>query len=343
MKPWERKLFEWGLLGYLVRDVIGADQEESFGIRQNHSMYLTDWHRLVAKHFVDHAYDVFVPKRGWGEYMMKRLCIWLDPNGSEWRAARLLGGTLAAICRKAGDPPATAAPPTPDRFESLLRCPDCHGGLARDAADTLVCAACGYQAALEGGVYNLLRSADRAELYPGDRQDIIDFSLPGHQERLLEGWSDLEGVFGNKFRWIGARASARLVRVHPGPAPARLRARERLRPGTAGHRRGGGQRGDPDAPHPPAPRTLCHRGRPSRRPRVPHRYRCLPHLGEPTRRRPHPHRQHQHDPADPRGITGTTGAPPSYFLNEVIPCANCFRTCYWPACCWRWPRAISKT
>ena len=24
MKPWERKLYDWGLLGYLVRDVIGA-------------------------------------------------------------------------------------------------------------------------------------------------------------------------------------------------------------------------------------------------------------------------------------------------------------------------------
>jgi len=40
MKPWERKLFDWGLLGYLARDVIGAEQEESFGIRQNHQMYL---------------------------------------------------------------------------------------------------------------------------------------------------------------------------------------------------------------------------------------------------------------------------------------------------------------
>ena len=48
MKPWERKLFDWGLLGYLARDVIGAEQEESFGIRQNHKMYLADWHRLIT-------------------------------------------------------------------------------------------------------------------------------------------------------------------------------------------------------------------------------------------------------------------------------------------------------
>src|ERR1035437_5632363 len=51
MKSWERKLFEWGLLGYLARDVIGAEQEESFGIRQNHKMYLGDRRRLIAKHF----------------------------------------------------------------------------------------------------------------------------------------------------------------------------------------------------------------------------------------------------------------------------------------------------
>ena len=51
-------------------------------------------------------------------------------------------------------------PPLPslDRFETLLRCPDCHGDLARDAADTLACA-CGYRAPNEGGVYNLLPAA----------------------------------------------------------------------------------------------------------------------------------------------------------------------------------------
>src|SRR5205085_695386 len=63
MKPWERKLHDWGLLGYLVRDVIGAHQEESFGIQQNHSMELADWHALVQKHFVAHEYDLFVPER----------------------------------------------------------------------------------------------------------------------------------------------------------------------------------------------------------------------------------------------------------------------------------------
>jgi ubiquinone/menaquinone biosynthesis C-methylase UbiE len=213
MKPWERKLFDWGLLGYLARDVIGAEQEESFGIHQNHKMYLSDWHRLISKHFAEHRYKPFVPERGWGERIVKRAA------GNEWHAARLLGGTLAAMCKKAGSTEPLACL---DRFETLLRCPDCHGDLARDAADTLVCA-CGYRAPNEGGVYNLLPAALRAELYPVDRADVIDFSLPSHTARLGDGWYELEGDYGNKFRWIGPRATAVLHRAHR--APQRLRIR----------------------------------------------------------------------------------------------------------------------
>ncbi len=220
MKPWERKLFDWGLLGYLVRDVIGAEQEESFGIRQNHTMYLKDWHRLVTRHFTEHRYQAFVPQRGWGERVMKRLAIRLDPHRSDWRAAHLLGGTLAAMARKAGTDERAADMPTD--FETLLRCPDCHGGLACDGSATLYCG-CGYRAPLEGGVYNLLPSKERAELYPGDRDDVIDFSLAGHESRLIEGWHDLEGEFGNKYRWMGGRASARLRTLSS--VPQRLRVR----------------------------------------------------------------------------------------------------------------------
>jgi hypothetical protein len=104
-----------------------------------------------------------------------------------------------------------------------LRCPDCHGSLARDASDTLRCADCGYAAANEGAVYNLLRSTDRAELYPGDREDVIDFSLPDHGKRLLDGWYDVEGIFGNKYRWIGQRATARLCNVRGGAQQLRVR------------------------------------------------------------------------------------------------------------------------
>jgi ubiquinone/menaquinone biosynthesis C-methylase UbiE len=219
MKPWERRLHDWGLLGYLVRDVIGAHQEESFGIRQNHTMGLRDWHALIEKHFAAHEYRLLVPERGWAERGMKRLAQRMDPYRSMWRAARLLGGTLAAICRKAGE----AELPEFEPFEARLRCPDCRATFVRDRGETLRCRACGYSAPLEGGVYNLLGSADKAELYPGDREDIIDFSLPGHERRLLGNWYDVEGVFGNKWRWIGAAAEARLTRVRPGPQRLRIR------------------------------------------------------------------------------------------------------------------------
>jgi hypothetical protein len=117
-----------------------------------------------------------------------------------------------------------------ERFERFLRCPDCGGGLARNAADTLCCEKCSYQAPNEGGVYTVLPSAERAELYPGDREDIIDFSLPGHEKRLLEGWYEIEGVFGGKYRWIGERATARLKRVKEGPLRLRIRGHAHERP-----------------------------------------------------------------------------------------------------------------
>jgi ubiquinone/menaquinone biosynthesis C-methylase UbiE len=221
MKPWERKLYDWGLLGYLVRDVIGAHQEESFGIRQNHTMGLSDWRRLIQKHFVDAEYEMFVPERGWGERAVKRTAMRLDPYRSEWRAAHLLGGTLAAVCRKGGE--ATRVAFDESDFQAQLRCPDCHAGLTRDSGDTLHCVRCSYQAANEGGVYNLLPSGDRAELYPGDRPDVIDFCLPNHVDQLIGDWYELEGVFGNKYRWIGEHAAARLVRVKPGPQRLRIR------------------------------------------------------------------------------------------------------------------------
>lgn len=220
MKPWERKLHDWGLLGFLVKDVIGAHQEESFGIRQNHSMGLQDWHRLVQKHFAAHEYSILVPERGWAERATKRMAIRLDPYGSEWRAARLLGGTLAAVCKTKGDQQPRRLK---NKFEDLLRCPDCRSPLERDSNEALRCSSCSYEAPLEGGVYNLLRSADKAELYPGDRADIIDFSLPGHETRLLGNWYGVEGVFGNKWRWIGGIAEAQLSRVRPGPQRLRVR------------------------------------------------------------------------------------------------------------------------
>jgi Methylase involved in ubiquinone/menaquinone biosynthesis len=195
MKPWERKLYDWGLLGYLVRDVIGAHQEESFGIRQNHTMGLKDWHQLIGKHFVAQEYEIFVPERGWGERIVKRAASSVDPYRSDWSAAKLLGGTLAAVCRKDGNPVVDLA--GLQHFENRLRCPDCHSALLRDAVETLVCAGCGYTAANEGAVYNLLPSAERKELYPGDREDVIDFCLPSHRrvwERAGTSWRACSGT-----------------------------------------------------------------------------------------------------------------------------------------------------
>jgi hypothetical protein len=72
-------------------------------------------------------------------------------------------------------------------------------------------------------VFNLLPSDERKELYPGDRDDVIDFSLANHERKLLDGWYEVEGVFGNKYRWMGKSASARLLRASP--LPQRLRVR----------------------------------------------------------------------------------------------------------------------
>lgn len=222
MSRWERKLYDWGLLGYIAQDVIGAHQEESFGIRQNHRLYLPDWDALIGRHFAAREYDLFVPERGWGERIAKNLAIRLDPYRSTWRAARLLGGTLAAICRKAGEPRIPEF--FPEAFEAHLRCPDCQGDLLRDAASgTLQCLNCRYEAALSAGVYNLLPSSDRRELYPGDRDDLMDCSLPGHAEHLGTGWYEVEGTFGNRYRWIAGRAVATLRPVNPGLKRLRIR------------------------------------------------------------------------------------------------------------------------
>ena len=221
MKPWERKLYEWGLLGYFVRDVIGAHQEESFGIRQNHQMTLRRWHDLTLKHFAAHEYEMFVPERGWGERVVKEALIRTDRQRSPWRAARLLGGTLAAFLKKEGVRPAGLE--QGDHFQTLMRCPDCHAGLRRAADESLHCEKCSYAAPNDGGVYNLLPSADKKELYPGDRQDVIDFSIPGHESKLTAGFYDLEGVYGNKYRWIAGEAEAVLKPVNMVPQRMRLR------------------------------------------------------------------------------------------------------------------------
>ncbi len=225
MKPWEKKLHQWGLLGYLTKDVIGAHQEESFGIRQNHRMTLKDWHELIRKHFIDHEYQLFIAERGWGERVVKNLGRKIDRHGSDWVPARLLGGTLAAFCRKEGRTafPAGGFPPIESCFETYLRCPDCHGALRRGESDTLECGTCRYAAPDEAGVYNLLPSAEKKELYPGPRADVIDFCQGDCADRLVEGFYGVEGVYGNKYRWIGRRAVFTLEPQSPSTRTLRMR------------------------------------------------------------------------------------------------------------------------
>ena len=221
MKPWERKLYDWGLLGFVAKDVIGAHQEESFGIRQNHRMRLADWHAMVRRHFAAQEYEIHVTETGRVEHWVRALGRRIDKHGSDWVPARLLGGTLAAFCRKAGTP--TEQKPMA-AFETFLRCPDCSSGLTRRADETLVCPACGYEAPDEGGVYNLIRSSERRDLYPGDSPDTIDFSVAGHESKLIGPWEELEGVFGGKYRWLsGETARARLTRVKAGAQKIRIR------------------------------------------------------------------------------------------------------------------------
>ncbi len=225
MNAWERKLHQWGLLGFLTKDVIGAEQEESFGIRQNHRTKLWDWINMIDRHFVERDATVFVTQRGWGERYAYRLLKLADRNGSEWLPARFLGGTLAAFCRKAGQaPPPGAGNASLDQdFERLLRCPDCGESIQRRGDLALACVSCGYTASIEEGVYNLLCSQDRRELYPGLRADVIDFSMDPCDDRLLDGFEPVEGVPGNKYRWINERASFRLTPSRPGQRRLRLR------------------------------------------------------------------------------------------------------------------------
>jgi hypothetical protein len=180
---------------------------------------------MIDRHFAARELSVFVPQRGWGEKWTYNALKWFDKHHSQWLPARFLGGTLAAFCRKAGE-----APPADPRFDNLaasfaglLKCPDCGGDVSIREDLALVCSACGYTAANEEGVYNVLRSEDRRELYPGLRSDVIDFSMDDCSERLIEGFQTVEGIPGNRYRWINDRAGFRLTPVRPGQRRLRLR------------------------------------------------------------------------------------------------------------------------
>lgn len=214
MKAMERRLYDSGLLDFVAMDVIGAHQEESFGIRQNHRLDLRDWLDLIGKYFYESRVLTYPRRRGWANQAVIN-AFRLVPGYTEARSTKFLGGTLAAFCQKEG------ALPEGLGIEDALACPDCGAGLPFGAGD-LSCPACHYHAPLEDGVYNLLSSALKAELYPGARPDTLDFSKPGHEAGLVEGFYELEGEFGAKYRWIGARAVARLTRLRAGAPTLRI-------------------------------------------------------------------------------------------------------------------------
>lgn len=221
MKGWERKLWDWGLLGFFVKDVIGAGQEESFGIRQNHRNTLWDWDRLILRHFGEREFELTIPERGWLESAVRSVGRRWDRYHSDWVPARLLGGTLAAFCRKRGQQPDPGGPVI--QWFERLRCPDCRSSFRLRAETALVCGQCGYVAEATGKVYTLLPSVQRQELYPGDDPSVVDFSKPSHARNLETGWYELEGTGGNRFRWMADRATLRLE--DPQASRPRLRIR----------------------------------------------------------------------------------------------------------------------
>ncbi len=220
MRPWERKLFRMGLLGYVAQDVIGSRQEEVFGIEQNHGLDAHAWRRLAGRYFAEMEFLVSVPERGPAERWVKQLAWRAERRRSYWLAAELLGGSITGICRKAGHSEVSFEA---ERFEQALACPDCGGPLGRGIEDDLHCYVCPYQAHNEAGVYNLLPSKERELLYPGDREDNIDFSLPGHEAKLRAGWYELDGAYGSRYRWMGEEATT-ILRPRD-PAQHRLRVR----------------------------------------------------------------------------------------------------------------------
>ena len=70
------------------------------------------------------------------------------------------------------------------------------------------------------GSFSPLRATWFSYVKPGQ---TLDFFRPGQEAGLLEGFHELEGQFGNRYRWIGARAVARLARVREGNPRLQIR------------------------------------------------------------------------------------------------------------------------
>ncbi len=222
MKWWERRLYDAGVLEFLVRGEVGAAQDLDFGIRLSRRFRLSDWDALVSRHFAEKHYAVYPRCHGPVERLIRRLCVLRRRASPQFPAVRLLGGTLTACSKKPGEPPAAEEMPFEEWFPRALVCPDCRGAFQL-RNETLRCASCGYEARNVGGVYTLLPSGELGQLYPGPRPDVIDFRNSGHETQLGEGWYDLEGIPENRYRWMGPRAMAKLTRVDDAPQDLRMR------------------------------------------------------------------------------------------------------------------------
>ena len=178
-------MYDWGLLGYLVRDVIGAHQEESFGIRQNHSMGLKDWNTLIGKYFEDRKYEIFVPERGWGERVVKRAAVLADPHGSEWRAGAPARWNARRGVPEGGIGVGAAAARKFRRFSALSQLP-LH--IQPESCGFLDLATAVMRLQMKTASTICCRRPNARSFTLAIAKDIVDFSQPGHTRHLVHCW-----------------------------------------------------------------------------------------------------------------------------------------------------------
>ena len=181
-----------------------------------------NWQRLMERHFAAHQYQLFVPERGWAERWPKRAL----PDAT---AAELLGGTIAAVCRKAGKRRSRTGNRRPRRNDSCAaRTATARSSRAGQVSHPAACAAAAPRRTARGVQPAPLRPLPHA-VPRQPRRYGADFSQPGHEARLSGDWYEVEGVFGNKYRWMGPRAAVRLRRVEPRPPSVCASAASRTR------------------------------------------------------------------------------------------------------------------
>ena len=116
----------------------------------------------------------------------------IDPYHSTWRAARMLGGTLAAVCRKGGE---AVIPCLLTPIRSRLHC-GVRIVMGRFDATRAISSrvnSAGTRLRTKAAFITSCHRPKRRSSTPGDRDDVIDFSLPGHEKSCLTAGMDLKG------------------------------------------------------------------------------------------------------------------------------------------------------